>query len=96
MKCYNNGLSVMLGTGEEGGRKCWWCVVWFVCVCVETGMGDGGGGTAAGQQFILSRETGSARSGQGGRQKVVTPEVKEQTSQRGTSLKANAPLGEPV
>lgn len=41
-----------------------------------------------GQQLILSRETGSTRSEQGGGgQKVVTPEVKEQTSQRGTSPK---------
>ncbi len=76
------------GRGEEGGW-CWW----FVCVCVES---EGGGATAAGQQLILSRETGSARSGQGGGQKVVTPGVKEQTSQRGTSSKAKAPLGEPV
>lgn len=49
--------------------------------------------TAAGQQLILSRETGSPRSGQRGGQKAMTQGVKEQTSQRGTSSKAKAPLG---
>ena len=52
------------------------------------------GATAAGQQLILSRETGSARSWWGvGVEEVMTPEVKEQTSQRGTSSKAKGHWG---
>lgn len=58
--------------------------------------GGGGAATAAGQRLILSRETGSARSGQGGGQKAMTLGVMEQTSQRGTSSKAKAPVAEPV
>lgn len=90
-----SGLNVILG--RKAGRKVGGVSgEWFVCVCEER---EGEGATAAGQQLILSRETGSARSGQEwgcGGQKVVTPGVKEQTSQRGTSSKAKAPPGDLV
>lgn len=51
------------------------------------------GATAADQQLILSPGN---RSGQRGGQKVMTLGVKKQTSERGTSSKEKAPLGEAV
>lgn len=54
---------------------------WFVYACEEEGGDEGCGGvwlaaTAAGQQLILSRETGSPRSGKRGGQKAMTQGVK--------------------